>query len=106
MGRRPGPGAQRPQHPKQQTVDVLGGDAANDARRAQVCAPQLFQGFDFIGQLAQVFFDVLGLATGAGCAQAESAVIQVQCGGTQWRMTKLAQVCIIGLIAQPQIDFT
>ncbi|MNC13940.1 hypothetical protein D3C75_617020 [compost metagenome] len=100
------PGAQWPKHPKQQAVDVLGGDAANDARRAQVSAPQLFQGFDFIGQLAQVFFDALGFAAGAGCAQAESAVIQVQRGGTKRRLLEVAKVRIVGLIAQPQINIT
>ncbi|MNV12499.1 hypothetical protein D3C71_1031050 [compost metagenome] len=100
------PGAQWPKHPKQQAVDVLGGDAANDARRAQVGAPQLFQGFDFIGQLAQVFFDALGFAAGAGCAQAESAVIQVQRGGTKRRLLEVAKVRIVGLIAQPQINIT
>ncbi len=59
------PGAQRPQHPEQQAVDVLGGDAANHAGRTQLGAPQLLQGLDFIVQLAQVFLDALGLAAGA-----------------------------------------
>ena len=99
------PGAQRPQHPKQQAVDVLGGDAADDAGLAQVGAPQSLQRFDFIGQLAQGFVDALGFAAGAGGAQAQLAAIQVQRGSGQWRMPIIAQVRVVGLIGQPQIDF-
>ncbi|MNY06200.1 hypothetical protein D3C86_1389470 [compost metagenome] len=83
---------------------MLGGDAANDARRAKIRAPQLFQGFDFIGQLAQVFFDALGFATGARGAQAQPTVIQIQRSGTERRLLEVAKVRVVRLIGQPYVD--
>ncbi|MNS72963.1 hypothetical protein D3C72_1063880 [compost metagenome] len=74
------PGTQRPQHAKQQTVNMLGGDAADGAGLTEIRAPQLFQCFDLVGQLAQGFVDALGLAAGAGRAQAQAALVEVHCG--------------------------
>ncbi|MNJ00815.1 hypothetical protein D3C73_1602470 [compost metagenome] len=67
------PRAQGPQYPEQQAVDVLSGDTANDAGRAQPGTPQVLQGLDLIGQLPQGFVDALGFATGARGAQAQLA---------------------------------
>ncbi|MNF80707.1 hypothetical protein D3C84_629560 [compost metagenome] len=97
------PGAQRPEHPEQQAIDVLGGNAADDACRTEIGTPQLFQGFDLVGQLPQAFFDALGLATGPGRTQAQPALIQIQRGGTERRLPIIAEVRIVGLIGQPQV---
>ncbi|MNP14527.1 hypothetical protein D3C76_1068560 [compost metagenome] len=97
------PGAQRPQHPEQQPVDVLCGNAADHAGRAQVGAPQVFQGLDLVTQLAQGFLDALGLAAGAGGAQAQPAVIEVQFGGVHRRLLHVVGMGVAGLVGQPQI---
>ena len=83
---------------------MLRGDAADQAGVAQVGAPELFQGVDFVGQLAQGFIDALGFAGGAGGAQAQLAAVEVQ----RFRRKGLAevggQVGIAGLVGQPQVD--
>ncbi len=76
-------GAQGPEHAEQQAVDVLGGDAGDQGGTGQVGAPEGFQGFDFVGQLAQGLVDQLGFAAGAGGAQHQAAGVQVQRGGGQ-----------------------
>ena len=85
-------GTQRPQHAKQQAVDMLGSDAADDAGVLEIFAPQGFQRLYFIGQLAQGLVDALGLAAGAGGAQAQLAVVQIEGGGTQGRLIQRVQV--------------
>lgn len=97
------PSAQRPQHAEQQAVDMLGGDAADDAGLAQVGAPQGFQGLDLIGQLAQGFVDALRLAAGAGGAQAQLAGIQVKGGGGNCGLVERVKVARFG---QPGVNIS
>ena len=73
-------GAQRPEHAKQQAIDMLGGDAAEDGRALQLGAPQLLQGAHFIGQLAQALVDQLGFAAGTGGAEGQAAAVEIQAG--------------------------
>jgi hypothetical protein len=76
---------------------MLGGDAAEDTRAGKLGAPQLLQGVDLVGQLAQGLVDQLGFAAGAGGAQDQAAGIEVEGGGRQ----RLAIEAIE--LVQPQI---
>ncbi|MNJ31422.1 hypothetical protein D3C77_260590 [compost metagenome] len=99
------PGAQRPQHAKQQAVDVLGGNAADDAGSAQFGAPLLFQGLYFVGQLAQRLVDAFGFAAGTGGTQAQVTAVEIEVCWGQGRVVQRLQLMILRLITDPQIDF-
>ena len=77
------PGAERPEHPEEQAIDVLGGDAAKDGRRAKGRAPEALQGGDLVGQLEQLLGDEFGFTAGARGAQGQQRRLQIEPGGLQ-----------------------
>ncbi|MOA12224.1 hypothetical protein D3C78_1321980 [compost metagenome] len=79
---------------------MLGGDAAKNGGSAELGTPQLLQGVHFIGQLAQGFFDQLGLAAGAGGAQGQAALVEIEGGGGQRFAVQRSVVQVV----QPQLD--
>ena len=81
------PGAQRPQHPEQQAVNMLGGDAA-DHQALPSRRPRAVQCFDFIGQFAQVSVRCVGLAAGTEVGRRSGQPIQVQGRGAERRVAK------------------